>query len=79
MKKAASYHTLNNPRMTNSHFDWDNKEDFSLEEIGQIALAGVLFDIKCNVVTCITAFFEPVTIVFALIIMFGNANPRKIF
>lgn len=76
-KKAASYHELINSKTTDSHFNWDNKTDFSLEEIKQVALAGILFDIKYNAITGIVIFFEPYAIVFTLIMMFGNAIPIK--
>ena len=77
-EEAAKYHILDNPRMTNSHFDWDNKEVFDLEEIRLIALAGIKFDIKNNIAWLLLGLLEPLTIpFFILTMMFGNAIPVK--
>lgn len=78
-EEASKYHTLINPKITNSHFDCDNWQDFvnEKENIRKIAMAGILFDIKNNITGLILSFFEPWTIPCVMIFLFGNAIPIK--
>lgn len=76
-KEAAKYHKLINPKMTNNHFDCDNWEEFLPEEIKNVALAGIKFDMKSNVLFLLLAFIQPLTVVLTFVLMFWNAVPVR--